>query len=132
MGEKNRAAPIIWQSKKLKRVPKSPFAAETLVQAEGGDSGVLVAMMTKEIFNVETVKVECITDSKSLVDHLESTRVVDDSRIRVDIARLKEMIKLGEISVRWVSTDNQLADPMTKQGASATKLVEVLENGRLE
>ena len=88
--------------------------------------------MTKEIFNVETVKVECITDSKSLVDHLESTRVVDDSRIRVDIARLKEMIKLGEISVRWVSTDHQLADPMTKQGASATKLVEVLENGRLE
>ncbi len=54
---------------------------------------------------------------------------MEDLRIRVDIARLKEMIKLGEISVRWVSTDNQIADPMTKQGASAMKLVEVLENG---
>ena len=29
VGEENRAAPIIWQSKKLKRVRKSPFAAET-------------------------------------------------------------------------------------------------------
>ena len=79
-GEGDQIAPIIWQSKKLKKVPKSPFAAETLVQAEGGYTGVLVAMMAKEIFNVESVKVECITDSKSLIDNLESTRIVEDSK----------------------------------------------------
>ena len=126
-----RIAPMIWQSKKISRVTKSPFASETLAQAESADSGVLIAKMTEEIFNVQTVHVECRTDSKSLIDHLKSSHVIQDSRLRVDIARIKEMIKINEICMKWVSGQEQLADPMTKAGASSMKLLEVLQNGRL-
>ena len=89
-----RAAPITWQSKKISRVTKSPFASETLAQAESADGGVLVAKMVEDIFNVSPVKVECRTDSKSLIDHLGSTHVIQDSRLRVDIAIIKEMVKV--------------------------------------
>jgi len=126
-----RTAPIIWQSKKVSRVTKSPFAAETLVQADGADSGVLVATMAAEIFNLGSVKVECRTDSESLIEHLQTSHVIEDSRLRVDIARLKEMIEIGEIKMTWVPNEEQLADPMTKSGASSLKLIETLQGGRL-
>ena len=89
-------------------------------------------MMAKEIFNVEMMKVTCVTDSKSLYENLQSTHIVEDSRIRVDIARIKEMIEVGEVEMKWVPTAEQLADPMTKQGASAHRLMEVLGNGQLK
>ena len=49
-----RAAPITWKSKKLERVTKSPVASETMSLAEAADAGHFVALMTKEIFGLET------------------------------------------------------------------------------
>ena len=128
---KGHAAPILWQSKKISRVTKSPFASETLVQADSADSGVLVAKMAEEIFNVSSIRVLCCTDSKSLMDHINTSHVIQDARLRVDIARIKEMIKVKEICMKWVPNEQQLADPMTKAGASPSKLLEVLQSGRL-
>ena len=47
-GEGN-LAPIMWQSKKLNRVTKSPLASETMVLAEAADAGFLVAAMIKSV-----------------------------------------------------------------------------------
>ena len=121
----------MWQSKKLSRVTKSPFAAETMVQADAADAGVLIAKMAEELFRIPVPSIECRTDSHSLVDHLGTSHVIQDSRLRVDIARLKEMVKVKEIIVKWVPAEAQLADPLTKVGASSRKLLEVLESGRL-
>jgi hypothetical protein len=126
-----KVAPIIWMSKKLNRVTKSPFAAETMAQAEAADAGVLIAKMIEEVFKSATIQVECRTDSKSLIDHLQTSHVIQDSRLRVDIARLKEMIELNEIKLCWIPGNEQLADPLTKAGASPHRLVEVLTSGRL-
>ena len=49
----------------------------------------------------------------------------------MDIARLREMMKLGEIEVQWVDKTIQLADPLTKYGASAVRLMDVLKCGQL-
>ena len=97
-----RLAPITWQSKKLNRVAKSPFAAETMVQAEVADIGILVGKMVEELYKI---------------------------RLRVDIARLREMVKCGEIDVQWVPTHRQLADSLTKAGASPKVLLDVLQTG---
>ena len=121
----------MWQSKKLSRVTKSPFAAETMVQADAADAGVLIAKMAEELFRIPVPSIECRTASQSLVDHLGTSHVIQDSRLRVDIARLKEMVKVKEIIVKWVPAEGQLADPLTKVGASSRKLLEVLESGRL-
>ena len=131
-GETNHVAPIVWQSKKLARVTKSPFAAEVMAQADAADTALLVANMVKEFIPVDTkVPVECRTDSRSICDHLKTCHIIEDSRVRIDVARLKEMVQLGEIEVKWVSKFEQLADPLTKAGATSKRLLEVLKSGRL-
>lgn len=76
-------------------------------------------------------KIKLRTDSKSLIENMQSTKVIQDPRLRVDVARLKQMVKLGEIDVTWVPSELQLADSLTKKGASADQLVKVLVKGAL-
>ena len=45
----------------------------------------------------------------------------------LDITRLREMVKLHEISINWVHGSFQLADALTKYGTSTSVLVEVLK-----
>ena len=86
----------------------------------------------KEVFALSREPmVKCFTDSQSLVDHLQTSHVIQDSRLRVDVARIREMIELNECDVQWVDKDRQLADPLTKAGASPSYLLEVLKTGRL-
>ena len=128
----NMIAPIMWQSKKLDRVTKSPLASETMVLADGADTAFLVASMLQEIFNLTSLPpIECRTDSDSLIKFLATSHVIQDSRLRVNIARIREMLTLKEISVTWVSSEDQLADSMTKKGASSMKLLKVLSNSHL-
>ena len=120
----------MWQSKKISRVTKSRLAAETMELADAADAGHLAAVMIKEVFALNNEpKVRCLTDSKSLIDHLQTSHVIQDSRLRVDVARIREMIALNECEVKWIPNDKQLADPLTKAGASPNKLLEVLQNG---
>ena len=128
----NYVAPITWKSKKLDRVTKSPLASETMALAEAADNGFLIAKMTQEVFGLNVLpKVTCFTDNKSLYDNLQSSKIVQDSRLRVDIARIREMVHLGEINVVWVDKTKQLADPLTKAGASCTRLLQVLRTGAI-
>lgn len=131
-GENNQIAPISWQSKKLDRVTKSPLASEALAVNEAADTGYLVATMLAEMLNLPSLPiVHCFTDSKSLVDNVESTKVVSDKRLRVDVARLRQMIGRNEVVLHWVEGCNQIADSLTKRGASFSKLFEVLSESKL-
>ena len=126
-----RVLPFMWQSKKLNRVTKSPLASETMELADAADAGHLAAVIVKEVFALSNEpNVKCFTDSKSLIDHLQTSHVIQDSRLRVDVARIREMIALNECEVKWVPNDKQLADPLTKAGASPNKLLEVLQSGK--
>ena len=126
----NRLAPIEWSSKKLDRITKSPIASEASALADAGDVGWLAANILKEICNLkETPRIRCYSDSKSLKDHLSSTKVIQDARLRVDAGRLREMISEEEIEVRWIPGKDQLADCLTKNGASTVRLLNVLRNG---
>ena len=123
-------APIAWRSKKLDRVTKSPLASETMALAEAADAGHFVAAMIQEIFGLkQKCKVVCFTDNKSLKDHLETSNIVSDLRLRVDMARLKEMVQMEEITINWVEGKRQLADSLTKYNASAALLAKVLKYG---
>ena len=118
--------------KKLKRVTKSPLASETLALGEAADAGILIANLLSEIHGLKNLPpVQCITDSKSLRDNLHPSNTIEDMSLRVNIGRLREMINLKEISVRWVEGKMQLADPLTKRGASADLLLKVLSQCQL-
>jgi len=72
------------------------------------------------------VKIVCKTDSKSLYDTLETTKVNADKRLRVDISRLKETVMKEEVNVKWIEGKEQLADALTKRGANTASLIEAL------
>ena len=86
---KSRIAPIMWQSKKLNRVTKSPLASETMALVEGADAGCLIAAMASDVFAIPTPKVVCYTDSMSLTGHLKTLHVIQDTHLRVDVERIQ-------------------------------------------
>lgn len=118
--------PLSWQSKKLHRITKSPLASEASAVCEGADAAYLIAATMKEVYPQKDVKVVCITDSKSLFDNLKTTKVNADKRLRVDMSRLKEMAIEEEVKFQWIEGRKQLADALTKRGASTDQLVEAL------
>ena len=127
-----KSAPITWKSKKIERVTKSPLATEVSAVADGADLGHLIASISKELFCLkEMSKIQIRTDSKSLKDHLETDKVIKDPRLRIDTARLRQMIERKELEIVWVPGAEQLADCLTKKAAATDKLKKALSIGVL-
>ena len=126
---------LSWQSKRIKRVVRSTLAAEALGMLDGIDGAVFIASLYSEILygkiNESEIPMEVVTDNRSLVDALDSSKPVADKRLRIDISALKEAIKQHQIKCHWVPTELQLADCLTKLGASSLKLMNTIETGKL-
>ena len=97
-------APISWQSKKLDRVRKRPLASETLALSEAADAGFFISSLVQETFGMAVLPpVRCYTDNVSLTNALGTTNIVSDRRLRVNMARLREMVSgEGVIEVFWI------------------------------
>ena len=114
--------PVCWQTKKVRRVVKSTLSAETLALLECAETAVYIAGIWKYVTRVE-IGVHCFIDNKSLYDVLQSAKMVDDRRLRIDLAVIRDMTEKREItSISWVDTSLQLADCLTKRGASTASL----------
>ena len=58
--------------------------------------------------------------------------MVDDNLLRIDIGAIKESLKLKVVrSVKWIPGTKQLADCLTKAGDSYSKLLQIIQDGRL-
>ena len=115
--------PICWQSKKLDRITRSPLASEASAVSDGADAAYLIRSQLLELFPTSEINILCNTDSESLVETVKTTRVHNDKRLVVDIGRIKEIIEHKEISLKWIPGKEQLADAMTKRGASTDLLI---------
>lgn len=125
--------PIFWQSRKIKRVVKSTLAAEALALLDGAEASIFIGHLLQEICSDCPIGVRCLVDNKNLVESVYSSHYVEDRRLRIDIAVLQDLIGKREImSISWVDTRNQLADCLTKRGASAKKLNCVLRGAAEE
>ena len=126
-GRSGGTVPMGWQSKRLQRVTQSPLASETLALSDGADAAYLIASMVKEVFNLKSPPpIHCITDNKSLVQTLHSSKTVTNHRLKVDVARLRQMTQAGEISVSWVPGRMQLSDALTKHTAATSELIRAI------
>ena len=80
----------------------------------------------------ELIPVDIITDSKSLKDAIKSVKSVSERRLRVDIGTIKEALDNNEINnIQWVNASQQLADCLTKNGASSKQLLQTLRYSTL-
>ena len=70
-------------------------------------------------------------DNKNLHDTAVTSNVIADKRLMIDMSALREMIDRKELILKWVSTDNQLADVLTKAGVDKRRLTDILSGGSL-
>lgn len=122
-----RRCPIYWQSRRIRRVVKSTLSAEAMALVECTETAVYLQYILSEIADCGRMKIRCYVDNRGLVDSLQSDKGIEDRRLRIDIAVLRDMLDKGELEdVSWVDTKSQLADCLTKRGASAETLREAV------
>ena len=124
--------PMAWHSTRIRRVVRSTLAAETLALVDGLETAYLMAKTVGEIISGEkesTIPIYCITDNKSLFDAVQTQKTINDKRLRVEISMIREMVENNEIHISWIKSGEQLADVLTKNGASSESLCRVLNIG---
>jgi hypothetical protein len=127
----NCCCTLSWKCNKVKRVVRSTLAAEALSLQEGIEESLYLQAIIKELINVK-VPISAYIDNKSTLDAVNSTKLVDDRRLIVDIAAIKEELREKLIeSISWLPDKQQLANCLTKKGASNLSLLAVLHNGKL-
>nr|XP_006819397.1 PREDICTED: uncharacterized protein LOC102808646 [Saccoglossus kowalevskii] len=134
--QSGKFSPICWNSRKIRRVVRSTLAGETLAMADAIDAGVFIATLYAELTtgipDPETLSLTCITDCKSLYEAIRSTKLVSEKRLRIEISGIKELVESKQVKeVIWSDTTKQLADCLTKKGASL-QLMKTLEEGVLD
>lgn len=121
---------LAWKANKIKRVVRSSLAAETLSLQEGLECALYIQKLICELFGQISVPITAFVDNKSVVQAIQSTSLVDDKRLRIDIAAIKEELSTSQIKeVRWCPGEYQLANCMTKKGASGLNLLNVVQTG---
>ena len=73
-----------------------------------------------------------ITDSRSLFDAAHTSTQIKDRRLRVEMSAIRDIKEKGEISIIWTNKGKQLADVLTKKGASPLALLEAVGRGRIQ
>ena len=130
----NHACVLSWRGRKLRRIVSSSTAAETLASNEVVSEVIFLKSLLSELCGEDAFKipVNLYTDSNNLKKAVHSTSMVDDPRLRTEIACLKESLEKGEINnFLLIPSNKMLANCMTKKGASAKDLLETIRSGYL-
>ena len=145
-GEAAAVTPVSWRSARLKRVARSSLAAETQAASEAEEELMLIRIQWKEMLGydidlrkpgseISTVPGILVTDAKSLFDVLHkedlnsSAGGLQEKYSALELLSLCERIREGKTAIRWVNSDAQVADSLTKPTKPGS-LHQLLHSGR--
>ena len=129
-------------SRKLKRVSRSSTSAEVQACANAYDDLEFVKQIYYEVYHESGINVSCadqqistipsavVCDAKNLYDSV--TRItsaglqLEEKRLCLEVINIKERASSINAVLRWVDSDQQLADDLTKL-FSVDKILEVLK-----
>ena len=131
-GKDNTCTLIDWSSNKAKRVVRSALAAEIYACGEAADSGVLVRYILTSILGCqeESISLLVTTDSNSLNQAAKTTSVLEDKRLRIALAELRESLDKNEFELWWKAGKYQPADVLTKDGSPL--LIQTMREGKYD
>ena len=112
----------------------STTAAEALATNDSVSEMVYIRAVLMEMFGnrFEELPMVLNTDSKNLWKAVSTTALVEDPRLRLDLAVLKQSLEIGEIDeLNLVSGKDMIADSLTKKGASVKKLMSIIQTGKM-
>ena len=133
MAEKSgKSCPLTWQSRKIRKVCKSTLGAESWALVDALDAAELISTQLDQIFKGKGLfPIIGLTDCKSLYDAIRTTNSLEDKGLRIPMACLRQRFNREEVKFVWVPTGLQLADCLTKAGASSGLLRGTIEDGQL-
>ena len=128
-GEKCPMSTVSWRSFRLPRVCRSSLAAECQALATALEELMMVKAFLSKLQQPEkqlkdikdNLKSECavVTDCKALYDCVkrETIQQATDKRVAIEALVIKDLLKDMSCEFRWISSERQLADGLTKIGA---------------
>jgi len=135
-GKECKVSLLDWKSFRLKRVARSSLSAEVQAFAEALDALEFAKLFLAEVLDpygidlrygadkaiAEICPSPLITDCKSLFDAVERSQStglnLSERRSSIEVMACRERMKLLDIHMRWVNSDRQLADGLTKSAAA--------------
>ena len=133
-GERRLCNILAWKSSKIKRVCKSTTEAETLSLSEAVEEADLIRDQIKEMTGLDDnlIRMEVFSDARNCVENLNNRIPPNGTRTyRNEFAMIKRLKDEKRIkNLAWVPGDEQMADSLTKLGASKVDLIETLNSGR--
>ena len=136
-GENGKINPVTWQSKRIRRVARSTLASEALALVDGVDCIISIAMLFNEILydkcSTNGIPIKCYIDNNDLYQAIYSNKQVSEKRLRTELNCLKQQLQRGELTaVQWIPTNEQIANVLTKHGASGQNILDVFRYGKLD
>lgn len=127
-GACERVSFLAWHSSKISRVCSSPGASEAVAAVNAEDLMYFARFQMSEMLgyevNIRNVNETVnhlpgclVTDSRNVYDKLSAEVVVAkgaERRTDIDLMRLKESQQVNRVRVRWVHSDAQLSNSLTK------------------
>ena len=129
-----RCCPLSWKANKVKRVVRSTLAAEALALQETIDCAIYLRELLREMHNKPLLRlpIESWVDNNNAFDAVHLTTQVSDTKLRIDIADIKESMRDSDVTVKWCPGDEMIANSLTKRGANSNSLLHLLNSGSIE
>jgi len=93
-GSEGTGSSIYWRSKVIARVCKSAKSAETCALEDAIDTAINIGRQVHQLrmgrIEDKSCRIIAMTDSKGLVDSLNTTKQVSEGRMRLNVTRIKE------------------------------------------
>ena len=130
-GHVEKVTPVAWHASKIDRVCRSPGAAEAVAVVNGEDYLFHVRYQLGELFEKQpnvfdvdsTVNLfpgVLISDSRNVYDKLQTEELSikgAERRTDIELLCLKSAQRNNHVTVRWVHSEAQIANALTKGGA---------------
>ena len=129
-GKVARISPVFWKSGRIDRVCRSPGSAEARAAVNAEDNLYLLRYAWSEFCGKQTsawepdVLVEqtvgvLVTDSRNVYDRVDKPYISPkgaNKKVDIELMAIKESQKHTKLLVRWVHSDAQLSNTLTKRG----------------
>ena len=130
-GHVEKVTPIAWHASKIDRVCRSPGAAEAVAVVNGEDYLFHVRYQLGELFDkqpnvfdvdttVNRFSGVLISDSRNVYDKLQTEELSikgAERRTDIELLCLKSAQRNNHVTIRWVHSEAQIANALTKGGA---------------
>ncbi|KAA8492079.1 Copia protein [Porphyridium purpureum] len=121
--------PLLWTSKKTRRIVRSVLGAEVLALSDALDAGLYVKALLHSL--KQQVELHLFTDSKCIFDSVTTSRVTTEKRLALDLAVIREAFQRQEIArICWIRGEDNLADALTKVKSNKS-LARFLQTGKV-